>query len=138
MNKHCFSLKTIIPALVIGMVLLAFSGPLWAQAQDLEIHYINVQQGQCTLIIGPDGTTILYDGGEETKGTYEVVPYLQALGITTSQALDYMIASHRHTDHYRGLTEVIDYGYDVLNIYDNGSTNYNIFWMPRKPPLRVK
>jgi len=127
LNKRRFSLKTIIPVLVIGMIMFAFSGALRAQAQDLEIHYINVQQGQCTLIIGPDGTTILYDAGEETKGTYEVVPYLQALGITTSQALDYMIVSHRHTDHYRGLTEVIDYGYDVLNIYDNGSTNYNIY-----------
>jgi beta-lactamase superfamily II metal-dependent hydrolase len=128
LNKRHFSLRTIIPVLVIGMVLFAFSGALRAQAQYLEIHYINVQQGQCTLIIGPDGTTILYDAGEETKGTYEVVPYLQDLGITTSQALDYMIASHHHTDHYRGLTEVIDYGYDVLNIYDNGSNTYNIYY----------
>jgi beta-lactamase superfamily II metal-dependent hydrolase len=128
MNRRRFSLKTIIPVLVIGMVLFAFSGALRAQAQYLEIHYINVQQGQCTLIIGPDGTTILYDGGNEFKGTDEVVPYLQGLGITTSQALDYMIASHHHTDHYRGLTEVIDYGYDVLKIYDNGSNTYNIYY----------
>ena len=27
----------------------------------LEIHHINVQQGDCTLIIGPDGTTFLVD-----------------------------------------------------------------------------
>ncbi len=117
-------LKKTVSLLFLGMLIL-FSGTLWAQ--NLEIHYINVQQGQCTLIIGPDGTTILYDAGAEFKGTGEVVPYLQNLGIPTSQALDYMVVSHRHTDHYRGLTEVIDYGYDALNIYDNGSTNYNIF-----------
>ena len=125
MNKRHFSLKTIIPVLVIGMVLSAFSGALRAQAQDLEIHYINVQQGQSTLIIGPDGTTILFDGGNEFKGTDEVVPYLQGLGITISQPLDYIIASHHDTDHYMGLTEVMNYGYDALHVYNNGSDKYN-------------
>jgi beta-lactamase superfamily II metal-dependent hydrolase len=94
----------------------------------LEIHYINVQQGQSILIIGPDGTTILVDGGDSGKGFNSVVPYLLALGIETSQALDYMIATHLDGDHFKGLTEVMNYGYDVLNVYDNGSdkTDSNI------------
>jgi beta-lactamase superfamily II metal-dependent hydrolase len=125
LNKRLFNFKTIIPVLFIGMMFLAFSGSLWAQ--NLEIHYINVQQGQSTLIIGPDGTTILFDGGNEFKGTDEVVPYLQGLGINTSQPLDYIIASHRDTDHYWGLTEVMNYGYDALTVYDNGSDKYNEF-----------
>ncbi len=122
------NLKKIIPFLLLGMLLIVFPHALRAQAQNLEIHYINVQQGQCTLIIGPDGTTILYDGGNQYKGTNEVVPYLQSIGISTSQALDYVIVSHRHTDHYWGLTEVLNYGYDALNIYDNGSTSTNVIW----------
>jgi beta-lactamase superfamily II metal-dependent hydrolase len=105
--------------LIILMGFLFFSYPGWPQ--DMEIHYINVQQGQSTLIVGPDGTTILFDGGNVSKGTNEVVPYLQGQGITTAQSLDYIVLSHRDTDHYRGLTEVIDYGYDALHVYDNGS-----------------
>lgn len=124
---HRFDVRKVIPILLLGLMLCVFPNALQA-TQDLEIHYINVQQGQCTLIIGPDGTTILYDGGNEDKGTYEVVPYLQNLGITTSQTLDYMVVSHHHTDHYCGLTEVIEYGYDVDTIYDNGSTYTNIIW----------
>ncbi len=123
----CFEIKKTIPILVLGMMLCIFPYALHAQGQDLEIHYINVQQGQSTLIIGPDGTTILYDGGNELKGTNEVVPYLLGIGIPTTQALDYIIASHRDTDHYLGLTEVINYGYDALNIYDNGSNKYNTY-----------
>ncbi|HLP58835.1 MAG TPA: lamin tail domain-containing protein [Candidatus Deferrimicrobium sp.] len=122
---HRFDFKKTIPALLLGMMLFIFSYTL--PAQDLEIHYLNVQQGQSTLIIGPDGTTILYDGGNEFKGTTEVVPYLQGIGIPTTQALNYIIVSHRDTDHYMGLTEVINYGYDALNIYDNGSDKYNPF-----------
>jgi beta-lactamase superfamily II metal-dependent hydrolase len=126
MNR--LDVRKIIPLLLLGVMALWMPAVLQAQAaQTLEIHYINVQQGQSTLIIGPDGTTILYDGGNEFKGTNEVVPYLQSIGITTAQTLDYIITSHLHTDHYRGLTEVMNYGYDALNVYDNGSTNYNTF-----------
>ncbi len=122
---HRFDVKKLVLTIFVGMLLTVFSNALWAQ--NLEIHYINVQQGGCTLIVGPDGTTILYDGGYEFKGTNEIIPYLQGLGITTSQALDYVIAGHRDTDHYRGLTEVMNGGYDALNVYDNGSDKYNTY-----------
>ncbi len=93
--------------------------------QELQIHYINVQQGQSTLIVGPDGTTILYDGGYETKGTTELVPYLQSLGITGS--LDYIIASHQDTDHFVGLTETMNAGYSASVVYYNGSDKTNTY-----------
>jgi PKD repeat protein/beta-lactamase superfamily II metal-dependent hydrolase len=111
--------------LVMGMIILGFSPAVWAQ--NLQIHYINVEQGQSILIIGPDGTTILLDGGMTGKGTAEVVPYLQSQGIYTSQALDYIITSHLDTDHYEGLTEVMNYGYDALHVYDNGSDKTNTY-----------
>jgi len=125
---HRSDVKKITTMFFIGVMVLIL--PFWLQSQaqqDLEIHYINVQQGQSTLIIGPNGTTILFDGGNEFKGTTEVVPYLQGIGITTSRQLDYIIASHHDTDHYMGLTEVMNYGYDVLHVYDNGSNKYNTF-----------
>lgn len=120
-------LKSLFPALMLALLLSVFPLILGAQAANLEIHYINVQQGHCALIIGPDGTTVLYDGGNQYKGTNEVVPYLISQGITTSQAINYIVASHRDTDHYVGLTEVMNYGYDALNVYDNGSTKTNYF-----------
>ncbi len=124
-----FDVKRFIPLLLVGMLLTVFPFVLQGQTyDDLEIHYINVQQGQCTLIIGPDGTIILYDGGTEEKGTDYVVPYLEDLGITTATTIDYMVVSHRHTDHYWGLTEVIEEGYDVDTVYDCGSNNTNFIW----------
>lgn len=112
--------------LVVGLLL---SLTILLSAQELQIHYINVQQGKSTLIIGPDGTTLLYDGGNTDKGYTEIAPYLESLGIDTTQALDYMVVSHHHTDHYRGLTEILLYGYDVAKaIYDNGSDYTNDPW----------
>ncbi len=111
--------------LLAGLALALFSGALFGQV--LQIHYINVQQGQSTLIIGPNGTTILFDGGYENKGTTEVVPYLQSIGIPVTQTLNYIIASHRDTDHFAGLTEVITYGYDAYHVHDNGSDKTNVY-----------
>jgi beta-lactamase superfamily II metal-dependent hydrolase len=88
----------------------------------LEIHIINVQQGDATLVIGPNGTTLLIDGGKSGKGTGDIVPYLSGLGISATVGLDYMLATHLDADHIGGLDEVIKGGYQVKrHIWFNGS-----------------
>jgi len=97
--------------------------PLTALAQNLEVHVINVGWGCSVLIKGPNGTTILMDGGNTGKGTNEIVPYLNSIGVTTTTELNYIIAGHQHCDHTGGLDEVINAGYNVLNKnYYNGSS----------------
>ncbi len=73
------------------------------QASSFEVHYIDVGQGDCSLIIC-DGKTMLIDAGENGHET-EVLNYLRMKKI---QKLDYIIASHQHTDHIGGLPEVLD------------------------------
>ena len=92
-------------------------------AQNLEIRVINVGWGASLLVKGPDGTTVLLDGGNTGKGTNRVVPYLQSIGIPPSTGLNYIIAGHQHCDHTGGLDEVINAGYNILTeIYYNGSS----------------
>lgn len=91
-------------ALPIGLFVLA----LGAQAQSLEIHYINVGQGGATLIIGPEGRTIMYDFGK-IAGKERIVPYLQKLPhIGKQRRIDYAIISHADTDHYTGYADVVN------------------------------
>lgn len=73
------------------------------QANKIEVHYIDVGQGDCSLIIC-DGKTMLIDAGENGNET-KVLDYLRMHNI---KKLDYIIASHQHTDHIGGLPEVID------------------------------
>lgn len=92
-------------------------------AQNLEIHVINVGWGASILVKGPNGTTVLMDAGNTGKGTNEVVPYLQSIGITTAMGLNYTIISHQHCDHNGGIDEVVTAGYNILTKnYYNGST----------------
>jgi beta-lactamase superfamily II metal-dependent hydrolase len=110
----------------LGIVLVAgharAAAPAFTPSGKLEIHYINVQQGGATLVVGPDGTTVLIDAGGNGKGSSKVVPYLQSIGLAPSDGLDYTIAGHQHSDHIGGFDEVLAAGYDVRKRnYYNGS-----------------
>jgi competence protein ComEC len=67
----------------------------------LEVHFIYVGQGDSTLIIAPDGSTALIDGGMRNDMALD---YLRRLGI---DSLDVVIATHPHFDHIGGLIDII-------------------------------
>ncbi|MFH1279566.1 MAG: MBL fold metallo-hydrolase [Candidatus Eisenbacteria bacterium] len=83
----------------------------------LEIHCINVGQGDCTLVRSGAGKTFLFDAGWNGEGYAEVIPYLTSLGITQ---LTYVGVSHYDADHLGGMDEVINsVGVDSAS-YDRG------------------
>lgn len=75
---------------------------------DLKIYFIDVGQGDATLIVTPNDKTILIDGGGSS--TYDVgenilIPYLLDRKI---KKIDYVIASHADQDHIGGLLRVLE------------------------------
>lgn len=69
----------------------------------LQVHYIDVGQGDCQLIVS-SSETVLIDCGE--REYYErVIDYIKKLGISK---LDYVVVSHPHTDHMGGMSYIID------------------------------
>lgn len=76
--------------------------PLGIQAQqgNLQIHFINVGQGDAALLISPTGETVLFDNGDYRNCDLPI-SYLDQLGIGT---INYHVASHYHSDHI-GCTE---------------------------------
>ena len=77
----------------------------------LKIHYIDVGQGDSTLIVTPTNKKILIDsGGSKSSETFDVgestlVPYLLNRGVDT---LDYSIISHFDADHCNGFIAVLE------------------------------
>ncbi|MFT4006881.1 MAG: MBL fold metallo-hydrolase [Lacrimispora sp.] len=78
----------------------AASGPV--SGTDLRVHFIDVGQGDSTLI-EKDGHFMLIDAGERDQGQV-VVSYLKKQGVGK---LDYVIGTHPHSDHIGGLEAVI-------------------------------
>jgi competence protein ComEC len=69
--------------IAVAVILFAFSGQL-AQVQangKLQIHFMDVGQGDGALLISPLGETVLFDDGA-LNFCDKPVSYLQQLGVT--------------------------------------------------------
>lgn len=90
----------------------------------LEVHFINVGQSVSTLLIAPNGETMLIDTGDFRDDGEPVLAYLQAHNI---ERIDYLVTSHADADHIGGNAAIIDYYETEANgigaIYDPGITS---------------
>ena len=118
----------------------ANSLPAWSPGY-LDIHAINSGRGECTLVIMPDGTSMMIDAGEyftssakavEQKPSTAVRPYKvytayakYFLRATGHDWLDYFLLSHYHVDHmgqHRSSYGTSGNGYcrsGVMAVYDD-------------------
>lgn len=78
----------------------------------LVVHFIDVGQGDSEFIEFPNGKTMLIDAGEQDAGE-EVVAYLNKLNVS---AIDFVVATHPHSDHIGGLPAVFD-AFDIKTVY---------------------
>ena len=87
-----------------------------ASGGELQVHVLDVGQGDSILIIAPSGKTALVDMGDVGKGK----TVLAALKANNVQQIDYLIATHSHPDHIGGATEIFNGGVKVLTVIDSG------------------
>ncbi|WP_068677664.1 ComEC/Rec2 family competence protein [Oceanobacillus sp. Castelsardo] len=81
----------------------------------MEVHYIDVGQGDSILVETPNDKTILIDGGLPKAGD-KVVSYLKKQDI---EKIDLLIATHPDYDHIGGLINVMK-SFEVRQILDTG------------------
>lgn len=72
------------------------------QVKEMEVHFIDVGQGDATLIMC-DGHSMLIDAGDYSKGT-AIQNYLQKQNV---KKLDYLILTHPDSDHIGGAPVII-------------------------------
>ncbi|MEA1927240.1 MAG: MBL fold metallo-hydrolase, partial [Candidatus Auribacterota bacterium] len=119
---------------VIGIISLLFliGFPLSAGALEegiltpLRIIVVDVGHGDCIWIKTPDdgikgngkyeGYNIVIDGGPSSKRILNILP---PLGLRYGSTVEWMINTHAHNDHYRGLIGLLDI-YRVKRILDPG------------------
>ncbi|MBQ8658005.1 MAG: MBL fold metallo-hydrolase [Clostridia bacterium] len=109
-----------VVVLIVGLVIFSSQYPIdtWKyyfslpsvserKAGELRIHFLDVGQGDCTLLELPDGKTMMIDGGNGSKANVgRVMRYLNALDI---QTIDYLLLTHADGDHAGGLDSVLEY-----------------------------
>jgi beta-lactamase superfamily II metal-dependent hydrolase len=91
--------------LVLGLVMLLANFAFGQANGKLQLHFMDVGQGDAALLVSPGGETVLFDGGPEGAAD-RVIAYLDQLGLTN---LDYQIVSHYHEDHIGCTPKVLDH-----------------------------
>lgn len=97
-------LKWYVVLLVFALFIVAPGYAIHAEKQpSMEVHFIDVGQGDCILIKTPNDKIILIDGGTPESGE-EIVGFLKEQQINR---INLLIVTHPDIDHIGGLTKVI-------------------------------
>ena len=92
----------------------------------LTVRFLDVGQGDATLIQHPDGTAVLFDGGPPEAG---VARLIRRAGV---RRLDVVVATHASRDHHGGLLDVLR-RFPVGLLVDGGDgTADPAFWALRR------
>jgi competence protein ComEC len=112
------SIKPVIVLTTLLVVTFLLFGLLvHGQADNnLQVDYIDVGQGDSTLLQAPDGTDILIDGGPRSAGP-TVVAHLQNEGVDDIEVL---VLTHADADHVGGLISVLQSAIPVESVIYNG------------------
>jgi beta-lactamase superfamily II metal-dependent hydrolase len=88
-------------------------------AKSLQIYFVDVEGGQATLIVTPQGESLLIDTGwpgYEGRDADRIVAAAHEAGI---KQIDYVLITHFHRDHVGGVPQLVD-GMKVGTFVDHG------------------
>ena len=129
----CFSRTHVLRWVSASLVMLCLCWWVWSprhafEEDALRVAFLDVGQGDATVIELPDGQTILVDGGVAHErwdmGRMVVGPYLWDQGI---RRLDHVIATHPQLDHVGGLPWILNH-FEIGQYWSNGVRRMKPFY----------
>jgi competence protein ComEC len=106
----------------------AWSPRLFLDGDRFRVTFLDVGQGDSTVVELPDGQVVLIDGGATYErfdmGRSVVAPFLWNRGI---HSIDQVIGTHPQLDHVGGLAWVIRH-FRVKNYWGSGETREELFY----------
>lgn len=131
------SWKWMAPSVAAFFIFFLGVGSVRFPPERLRVSFIDVAQGDATLIEFPRGKTMLVDGGAGggfNVGRIAVAPYLWERGIRT---IDYLVGTHPQMDHIGGLSYIIR-KFDVKEAWTNGRPRDLPFYQAFSEALEAK
>ena len=71
---------------------------------DMAVHFLDVGQGDCSLIVMPNGKTVLIDASTNDEGE-NILEYLSLYDI---DRIDFFVLTHPHADHIGGAKDIVE------------------------------
>jgi len=73
----------------------------------LKVNFVDVQQGDGTVIESPDGKVILVDGGDNQLFARYLAGRFRGTSQTRPRTIDCILVTHGDADHFAGLPEIL-------------------------------
>lgn len=102
----------VVFAVAVALILARGLSPAGPPAT-LTVTFLDVGQGDATLIQHPDGSAVLFDGGPPEAGTARL---LRRAGVRRLSAI---VMTHASRDHHGGLAEIVE-RFEVELLLDGG------------------
>src|SRR5271169_3913214 len=80
--------------------------PAVRAAKALEIYFIDVEGGQSTLVVDPQGESLLIDTGWPDYDGRDANRIMRAAKSAGIDHIDYLIMTHYHSDHAGGVPQI--------------------------------
>ena len=113
---------------ISSLLLLSFTFSLWhpRHSKETTIHYLDIGQGNATLLQLPDGKNILIDGGGTHSKRFDIgrsviAPFLRKKRIWH---LESILISHPDSDHFNGIPFLLRQ-FSPKTLYINGQEEKN-------------
>jgi beta-lactamase superfamily II metal-dependent hydrolase len=92
---------------------------LSAAGKNLEIHFVDVEGGQATLIVTPQGGSLLVDAGWPGFDGRDAKRIVEAAKKAGLKRIDFLAITHYHRDHVGGVEQLADM-FPVGTFVDHG------------------
>src|SRR5450755_2951133 len=88
--------------ILFGFLLVLGCMALQAQSGNLNIYWVDVEGGGATLIVTPEGQSLLVDTGNPTPDDRDAKRIFAATQTAGLKKIDYLLITHFHGDHVGG------------------------------------
>lgn len=85
----------------------------------LQIYFIDVEGGQATLVIAPNGQSVLIDTGWPGYDGRDADRIISAARLAGLQQIDYVLITHYHRDHVGGVPQLAE-SFKIGTFIDHG------------------
>lgn len=121
---------SLIFLVLIGSNIFIWQEALTVRPEALDMYFLNIGQGDSSLVTLPDGAQILIDGGPDKEVLFQLAEVLPE----TDRYIDLIALTHPQMDHFGGLTDVLE-RYEVGAFLTTGREGDSKAWEDFKEVL---
>jgi competence protein ComEC len=105
--------------LLFWVCLVLGSAAALPAAKTMTVYFIDVEGGQATLIVSPEGESMLIDAGWPGQNKRDAGRIAAAAKSAGVKRIDYLVITHYHTDHVGGVLQLAE-RLPIRNFVDHG------------------